>query len=164
MWILLSSACARAVWGESKKRVTAVRVGRGYAFTEWYKSEWIMKILLPCILQLFFFFFLGFFSLELCVLGQPDTSWLVWHIQVFLQSPWSSSVLLLTPLQGSAQHASHMNNQNLSPAFKHTRAQCFLFFFFPSPSLSLSPPSFHFLVQFAPSINNSTGNKMEEND
>lgn len=51
--------CARCL-RRKQKRVTAVQVGRGYAFTEWYKSEWIMKILLPCILQLFFFL-LGLF-------------------------------------------------------------------------------------------------------
>lgn len=42
---------------------------RGHgAFTEWYKSEWIMKILLPCILQLFFFLlvFFFFFAGALC--------------------------------------------------------------------------------------------------
>ncbi len=68
-----------------------------------------------------------------------------------LQSPWRNSILLLTLLQESTQHASHMNNQILSLTFKHTRAQCLF-----------SP--FHFLVPFAPSINNSTSDKMEEND
>lgn len=69
---------------------------------------------------------------------------------VSLQSPWRNSVLLLTLLQESTQHASHMNNQILSLR---------------SNTLEPSAPSlFHFRVQFAPSINNSTSDKMEEND
>lgn len=69
---------------------------------------------------------------------------------VSLQSPWRNSVLLLTLLQGSTQHASHINNHILSPH---------------SNTLARSAASlFHFPVQFALCINNSTSDKMEESD
>lgn len=72
-----------------------------------------------------------------------------------LQSPWSNSNRLLTLPQESTRSVRHrmyhQHSNTLQPS-----ASSFFFFFLTTP--------LHLLVQFAPSINNSAGNKMEEND
>lgn len=114
----------------------------------WLKSE---KCLLPLVLQLFSSFFSLFSLPEHCVLGQQDTSWLVWHIQVLYSH------------HGETQYSSSLWYKN-----PHSMHHTWIIKFYHSHSNTLEPsaslPPFHFLVQFAPSINNSTSDKMEAND
>lgn len=125
---------------------------RGWAFYTvgqiWLNDECLVTNYLIYISS-FLFFFLCFFAGALCTWTTRYQLACLAHTGS-LQSPWRNSVLLLTRLQESTQHASHMNNQIL-PLHSNTL----------QPS---APSPFHFPAQFAPSINNSTSDKMEEND
>lgn len=109
--------------------------GRGhYIRSNW--SDW--SIIFICFVNLGYFLPWALCtwttSYQLASLAHPDS----------LQSPWSNSNRLLTLRQETTQ------TKNISPTFKRTLAWCLLFSFCP--------------ITFTPSINNSTGNKMEEND
>lgn len=118
------------------------------AFTQWFKHDWRVKNAF-CLMYFSYFLLFSFSLPEHCVLGQQDTSWLVWHIQVLYSH------------HGETQYSSSLWYKN-----PHSMHHTWIIKFYHSHSNTLEPLSspFHFLVQFAPSINNSTSDKMEAND
>lgn len=87
------------------------REGR-QAFTQWFRYDWIMNAFWlttssPSVIYLLFS------AGALCTWTTRYQLARLAHTGS-LQSPWRNSVLLLTLLQESTQHASHMNNQILS--------------------------------------------------
>lgn len=77
-----------------------------------------------------------------CVLGQQATSWPVWHIQILYSH------------HGVTQTASSLCDKNPHTVFTTEEESKFI------PNIQTPPPP----EQFTPTINNSTANKMDEND
>lgn len=123
--------------GKGSKR-QRVMIGTRWAFTQWFRYDWIINVFwLTTSATSVIFFLFSLLAGALCTCTTRYQLACLAHTGS-QQSPWRKSVLLLTLLWESTQHASHMNNQILS---------------LHSNTLGPRAPSpFHFLVRFSPRL------------